>query len=159
MTGSDDRRERIKAKVAASQARLNRDGDLAPAPHRLPNLPDAYPPDNYRTLAGEYPLLTVGLGLGMGLLAGALLPKRKSSGLLSKRTVALLSAAAEIAITASKQAGDRERDVFASVFGTAKPAATRAKRTADLAGRKAQGLALGATREAVRLVSRVRKGK
>lgn len=159
MTGSDDRRERIKAKVAASQARLTRDGDREPVPQRLPNLPDAYPPDSYRTLAGEYPLLTMGLGLGLGLLAGALLPKRKSAGFISKRTVALLSAAAEIAITASKQAGDKERDVIASVFGTAKPAASRAKRSAELAGRKAQGLALGTTREAMRLVSRVRRGK
>ena len=49
-----------------------RDAPVLPA---RATLPDRYPPEDYRSLAGEYPWLTVAAGLGAGLLVGAMLPR------------------------------------------------------------------------------------
>ena len=68
MSDADTKRDRIKAKVAASQERLTRDSEFLPAVPQRKNLPDAYPPEDYRSLAAEYPLLTVAAGLGLGML-------------------------------------------------------------------------------------------
>ncbi|PKB25254.1 hypothetical protein B0I00_0447 [Novosphingobium kunmingense] len=159
MTEIDARRERIRQKVAASQERLKRDGDTAPAAQRMPNLPDAYPPENYRTLASEYPLLTVGLGLGLGLLAGALLPKRKP-GLLGKRAIALATAATELALALGKQARDEvieaERDAPTRLIDAAEPARRQATRLVRSARNHAVDVASGALREGARLVAQVR---
>lgn len=162
MNDSDARRERIKAKVEASQARLKRDGgDRVPA-QKLPNLPDAYPPENYRTLASEYPLLTMGFGLGLGLLAGALLPKRRK-GKFGKRAVAIATAATEIAFALGKHARDTaleaERAAAGKTLGTAAGARRQASRLAEQAGGQARQAAIGAVREAARLAARVRKAK
>ncbi len=106
MSDSDAKRERIKAKVEASQARLRRDAAAAEDERRLPNLADAYPPDTYRSLLSEYPVLTVALGLGLGVLAGSVLPKRKNSK-VAKRAMALASTAAELALVLREQAREK----------------------------------------------------
>ena len=77
MSESKARSERIAAKIADSQARLARDNPALPATPLPPK--DAYPPEDYRTLAGEYPWLAMAAGLGVGLLAGALVPKKAGS--------------------------------------------------------------------------------
>ena len=59
MSSLDPRQERIAAKIAASQERL--DGRITPRP-ALPTK-DAHPPEDYHTLIAEYPWLAVGLGL------------------------------------------------------------------------------------------------
>ncbi|WP_296679891.1 hypothetical protein [Novosphingobium sp.] len=162
MDQTETKRERIKAKVAASQARLKRDSqDGSIQPHRLPNLPDAYPPENYRSLAAEYPVLAVGIGLGLGLLAGALVPKRKGSR-FGRTAIALASTAAEVALTLSQHARtavtELEQDGAEKLARATVPARRTVKRIASSAGSRARTAASTAAREAVRLVTKARQG-
>ena len=76
MSEAQARSERIRDKIAASQDRLRRDAEAVPPASARAALPDAYPPDSYRSLVAEYPWLVVATGAGLGLLAGALVPKR-----------------------------------------------------------------------------------
>lgn len=162
MTDSEDKRERIKAKVAASQERLKRGSTASAAEKRMPNLPDAYPPENYRSLAREYPGLTVGLGLGLGLLAGAFLPKRKG-GLLGKRTAALAAAAAEVALTYGRQARDAaidaEQDAAERISEATEPARRSAQRIAARTAKTVRSATNQTISEAASLFSRIRQGK
>ena len=79
MTEEDTRRTRIQAKIAASQERLRRDGPPSPA-----RLADDTPPEKFTSLLADYPGLTIAAGLGLGLLAGALLPKSAGSKLAKR---------------------------------------------------------------------------
>lgn len=154
-------RDRIKAKVAASQQRLKRDSDAVPMIPQRPNLPDAYPPENYRSLAAEYPLLAVAAGIGVGLLVGALIPKRAGSK-VGKRALTLATMAGELGLALSKQARDAARDAgedgVAKVATASAPLRRRATRLAGNAGSGARSAGLLVAREAVRLAARVRKG-
>lgn len=138
--------ERIAEKIAASQARLERDSSTLPAP--IPPK-DAYPPEDYRTLAAEYPWLAVAAGLGVGLLAGALVPKRAGSK-LGQRAVALAMMAGEIGLALSKEAGDKASEAGREGLARAKDSTTQLRATAR---------STGATiaREAIRLAARARR--
>lgn len=104
MSEAKARSERIRGKIAASQARLHRDSAaLPPTPARQP-LPDAYPPESYRSLAAEYPWLVVATGAGLGMLAGALVPKGFGNK-LGSRLMTAAALAAELGLAISKQAG------------------------------------------------------
>jgi len=138
---SKARSERIAAKIADSQARLERDNPALPATPLPPK--DAYPREDYRTLAGEYPWLAMAAGLGVGLLAGALVPKKAGSQ-FTQRALSLAMVAGEIALALSKQADDR------------------AAASADQPGSKASagtgssaGIALA--RQAIKLAARARQ--
>ena len=106
MSKANQRSDRISQRIAASQARLERDDESLPAVPRSEKLPDAYPPENYRGLAAEYPWLTVAAGLGLGILVGALLP-RNAGGKTGRRMLGLATAAAELGLAFSKQARDK----------------------------------------------------
>jgi hypothetical protein len=95
------KRSRIQDKIAASQARLRGDQPVPP-PRR--NLPDGYPPENYRSLAAEYPVLTVVGGLALGALAASLLPKSTGSK-VGRRLLSTAALAAELGLALSKHAG------------------------------------------------------
>ena len=116
MSDSDAKRSRIKNKIAASQARLLREAPPATPPVRR-NLPDAHPPQDYRSLAAEYPGLTVAAGLALGLLVGALVPKRAGSK-LGQRALGAATMVAELGLALSKQARDAAGDAAQS--GTVK---------------------------------------
>lgn len=100
MSDDDARRERIKSRIAASQARLDRN---APAPARR-SLPDASPPEDYRSLALEYPWLTLAAALGGGMLIGALLP-RGIGRKLGRSAMSAAMAGSELAIELGRHAG------------------------------------------------------
>ncbi|MDE2410529.1 MAG: hypothetical protein KGM18_02005 [Sphingomonadales bacterium] len=161
MSDTDTKRERIKAKVAASQARLLRDNDEHPIAPRRANLPDAYPPEDYRGLAAEYPLLTVAAGLGLGLLVGAMLPKR-FGGKLGKRALTLATMAGELGLALTKNARDAAievgQDGIEKAGAASKPLRRQAVRIASSAGGGARAAGLAVAREAIKLAARARKG-
>ncbi len=103
MNDAEAKRERIKARITASQDRQRRDESSLPA---LQHFPDQYPPENYRSLAGEYPLLTLAGGLAAGLLFGALLP-RKAGSKLGARALTAATVAGELGLALSKSARER----------------------------------------------------
>lgn len=152
MSEAKARSERIRGKIAASQARLRRDSaDAAPVPVRA-TLPDAYPPESYRSLAAEYPWLVVATGAGLGLLAGAILPKR-FGGKLGGRLLTAATMAAEFGLAMSRSAGSKEPE-------TAAPVSTPAARLRASVGRSAgsarsTGLMLAG--EAIKLTARARR--
>ncbi len=135
MIGSKARSERIAAKIAESQARLARDNPALPAVPLAPR--DAYPPEDYRTLAGEYPWLAMAAGLGVGLLAGALMPKKAGSQ-FTQRALSLAMVAGEVALALSKSANEQAGDAAAPASPKAKapsPGATLARQAIKLAAR------------------------
>jgi len=153
---AEQRSERIRQRIAASQGRLARESEDLPAIPRREPLPDAYPPENYRSLAAEYPLLTVAAGVGMGLLLGALVPKG-AGGKAGRRAMVLATAAAELGLALSKQAadkaGDAGRDGLAKLDQGTAPLRQRASRAGSSA--RSQGVRLAS--EAIRLAARLRK--
>ncbi len=100
------RRERIKARIAASQERFRRDSPEAPTSLALP---DRDPPEKFTSLLAEYPGLTIAAGLGLGLLAGALMPKTAGSK-LARRGTALVAVAGELGLFLAKQAMEKAAD-------------------------------------------------
>lgn len=149
MSDADDRRARINERIAASQDRMRRSSVDLPAVPKRETLPDAYPPDDYRSLAKEYPWLTMAAGAGLGLLAGALLPKRAGSK-LGKRVLGMATVAAELGLSLSRQAGNAASETTA-------PMRQRAGRAAGSARTGARSAGLSLAREAIRLAARVRK--
>lgn len=74
--------------------------ELSAAPQRLP---EGEPPEGVTGLIADYPGLAVAAGLGVGLLAGALLP-RSTGRKLARGAVFLASAGGEIGLALGKQA-------------------------------------------------------
>lgn len=109
-------------------------------------LPDASPPETYRSLAAEYPWLTLAAGAGVGLLIGALIPRR-ITGKLGQHAAAAASWVGEASMALAPQGG-----VAKITQGTAQ-LRQRAGRTAGLA--QSAGTALA--REAFKLVLKARK--
>lgn len=145
MSSLEPRQERIAARIAASQDRLDRSSPSRPA---LP-AKDAYPPEDYRSLVAEYPWLAVAAGVGLGLLAGALVP-RKSSSRLGKRALGLAIAAGELGLALSKQAGERASDAGREGLTLSREGGSQVRDSARSAGATI-------AREAIRLAARVRK--
>lgn len=145
MSGSKARSERIAAKIAASQARLDRENPALPAAPLPPK--DAYPPEDYRSLAGEYPWLAVAAGLGVGLLAGALVPKKAGSK-FGQRALSLAMVAGEIALALSKQD---------DAGATAAPAATQPGQPGAKARKASDSTGATLARQAIKLAARARK--
>lgn len=156
MTEPEDRRRRINDRIAASQERLNRESDSLPALPRREPLPDRYPPEDYRSLAAEYPVLTLAAGVGLGLLVGALLPKGVG-GKAGRRAMGVAAAAAELGLVLSKSARDRAaeagREGLAELGERAAPLRQRATRAGGSA--RSQGVRLAG--EAIKLAARLRK--
>lgn len=127
-----------------------------PVPRQRPRLPDADPPESYRLLAGEYPWLAMAAGAGIGLLVGALVP-RKAGAKLAKQAVGLAAAAGELGLalsarareqaeTMARQGLDRIEDGSGQLRSRAQRSAAAAKHTgADL------------LREALKVVRNTRK--
>lgn len=130
-----------------------RDAPVLPA---RATLPDRYPPEDYRSLAGEYPWLTVAAGLGAGLLVGAMLP-RGLGGKFGKRAFAAASIAAELGLALSRKAGDAAgesgREGLRRMGEAAAPLRQRAAR--GEASARSAGLVIA--REALKLATRKRK--
>lgn len=152
MSEAEARTKRIRSKIAASQDRLQRDSAAAaPVPARV-TLPDAYPPESYRSLAAEYPWLVVAAGAGLGLLAGALVPKQ-FGGKLGGRLLTAATLAAEFGMAMSKQASRNEPELAAPVSTPASRVRARVSRSAGSA--RSTGLMLAG--EAIKLAARARR--
>ena len=149
MSEADEARQRIKDKVAASQERLQRDSGLLPAVPSPARFPDAYPPEDYRTLLKEYPWLAVAAGLGAGLLLGAVLP-RGLGGRIGKRALAAATVAGELGLALGQQAREKAAEGTGDLAG-------RVARVSSPARSKARGAGLAIVREAVKLAGRTRK--
>ena len=160
---TEAKRSRIKDKIAASQARLSRESlDQSGYDNQLDG-----PPENYRSLAAQYPWLTVAGGLAVGLLVGAMLPK-SAARKFGNRAVGLATIAAELGMAFSKQARETAGEVVHDGAerlgeighrlddGTAEMRA-RARRTAGKAAGSARSAGQSVVREALRLAARARK--
>ncbi|HEX4846945.1 MAG TPA: hypothetical protein VFV30_02280 [Novosphingobium sp.] len=160
MSEADDKRERIRSRIAESQERLTRESDQLPAlpPRRAPA--DAYPPEDLRSLASEHPWLVVAAGAGAGLLLGALLPKRAGSK-LSGRALGLAAAGAELALALSRNAReaaeDGAREGLQRLDERTAPLRRRAGEAAGTASRSARSTGVRIAGEAIKLATRLRK--
>lgn len=153
MSEADARRDRIKDKIAASEERLRLGQPGAPV---LKKLADEYPPEDVRSLAGQYPWLTVAAGAGLGLLVGALLPKKAGSK-LGKRAMTLATIGAELGLALSKQARERAVDASRDLGETIGEGAGEFRRRAGRAAGSARSTGLTLARQAVKLAARARR--
>ncbi len=151
MTEDATRRTRIQAKITASQERLRRDGPTSPA-----RLPDDAPPEKFTSLLADYPGLTIAAGLGLGLLAGALLPKSAGSK-LAKRGTALAAIAGEIALFAAKQAMDKAGEAASEGREAAGRIGTAAGKKAGVARSAARTAGTALAKKAIDLATSVRR--
>jgi ElaB/YqjD/DUF883 family membrane-anchored ribosome-binding protein len=156
VSDADDRRARINERIAASQDRMRRSSVDLPAVPKRETLPDAYPPEDYRSLAKEYPWLAIAAGAGLGLLAGALMPKRAGSK-LGKRALGVATVAAELGLALSRQAGSKAAERLSQLDESTAPIRQRAGRAAGSARSGARSAGVTLAREAIRLAARVRK--
>ena len=156
MSKTDPRRDRIANRIAASQKRLQRDGDKVPAKARRDPFPDAWPPENYRSLAKEYPWLAMAAGLGVGVLVAALLPRNAVSK-AGRRAMAAATVAAELGLAFSKQARDAAeeaaQDGLSMIDETTAPLRQRAAGATKSA--RSRGMRLAG--EAMKIAGRLRK--
>jgi ElaB/YqjD/DUF883 family membrane-anchored ribosome-binding protein len=156
VSDAESRRAKINERIAASQERMRRGSVNLPAVPKRETLPDAYPPEDYRSLAREYPWLTVAAGAGLGLLAGALLPKKAGSK-LGKRALGMATIAAELGLALSRQAGSKAAEGLSRIEESSAPLRQRAGRAAGSARSGARSAGVTIAREAIRLAARVRK--
>ena len=156
MSKTDPRRDRVAKRIAASQERLQRDSDKVPTKPRRDPLPDAWPPEDYRSLAKEYPWLAMAAGLGIGVLVAALLP-RNFAGKAGRRALGAVTVAAELGLAFSKQArdlaGEATHDGLAKLDETTAPL----RQSATSAGKTARSRGMRLAGEALKLATRLRK--
>lgn len=156
MSAADQRSNRIKERIAASQARLDRESHELPTIPRRQPLPDAYPPEDYRSLAAEYPWLAMAAGMGIGMLAGALLPKGAGSK-VGRRVIGAASVAAELGLAFSKQARDRAQEVGREGLEQIDERTAPLRQRAARAGGDARTKSVRLASQAIRLAARLRK--
>lgn len=154
MSGDDERRSRISDRIAASQARLDR-GAVS---QQRRALPDASPPDDYRSLALEYPWLTLAAAIGGGMLIGALLP-RSFGRRLGRGALSAARVGGELALALGQQAREAGRDGLTHLGELGEAGAELRQRSVQassaMAGR-ARKIGAAAAREAIKLAKRKR---
>lgn len=161
---ADTKTSRIKDKIAASQARQQRDATPAPA---LRPLRDDYPPEHVSTLAGQYPLLTLAAGALAGVALGALLPRALGRH-FSRRALTIVTIAGELGLAASRRARDAAEDAgrqstvrlgeLSETIGEGGGELRRkAGRIAGSVAGGARSTGLSLAREAIKLAARARR--
>jgi hypothetical protein len=140
-----------KPENSTAPQKTNRDAAAARSP-----LPDAYPPDSYRSLAAEYPWLTVFAGVGLGMLAGALVP-RTAGARLGKRAIKLATQAGELGLTLSARARDRAGEIGRESIAQIEDRAAIVRKQADQSAASAKATGAALLGEAIRLVAKARK--
>lgn len=152
MSKTEQRQDRIAKRITASQERLQRDSKTTRAKKRRDPLPDAWPPENYRTLAKEYPWLAMAAGLGVGVLVAALLPRNVLSK-VGRRAMGAATVAAELGLAYSKQArdaaGEAAHDGLVIIDETTAPLRQRA----TSAGKSARSRGMRLAREAIKFAT------
>jgi hypothetical protein len=153
---TDPRQDRIAKRIAASQERLQRDGGKYPAkPHRDP-LPDAWPPEDYRSLAKEYPWLAMAAGLGVGVLVAALLP-RNVLGKAGRRAMGAATVAAELGVAFSKQAREAAREAAQDGLTIIDETTAPLRQRTVNASKSARSRGMRLAGEAMKIAGRLRK--
>lgn len=179
MTKATGKSEGIKAKIARSEAQLQ-SGDALPVPRR----PDDAPPEKLSNLISDYPGLAIAAGLGLGLLAGAILP-RSAGRKLVRGGVFVASTAGELGLAFGRQAihkadevtregremlgdtagiagrvaaeaGHKVADASRKAAGAGREAGAGAQKLAEGAAERVRDLGLGLAKKAVDAASRVR---
>lgn len=165
VTKANSTSDRLREKIEASAADLH--GDPAVPALRVP---DAEPPEQFSGLLAEYPGLAIAAGLGLGLLAGAVLPRRAGRK-LARGAFFLASTGGELGMILGKQAlrkaDDATRDgrqkLGETVSGAAHKAAdasrkagAQAKDAATDASERARDLGLGLAKMAIDAASKLR---
>jgi ElaB/YqjD/DUF883 family membrane-anchored ribosome-binding protein len=153
---TDPRRDRVAKRIAASQERLTRESDTLSAQPRRDPLPDRDPPENYRSLAREYPWLTVAAGLGVGVLVAALLP-RKFASKSAKRAMGLATVAAELGLAYSRQARDAAGEAAHDGLAMLDEGTAPLRQRAVSAGKTVRSRGTRLAGEAIKAVARLRK--
>ncbi|MDB5723369.1 MAG: hypothetical protein JWQ16_123 [Novosphingobium sp.] len=131
MTKATSKSDRIRAKIADSDAQLQAE-DTLPAVRR----PDPAPPEKFSNLISEYPGLAIAAGVGIGLLAGVLLPRSTGRKLL-RGGVFVASTASELGLAFGKQAVRKADSATRDGREMLGDTATKAGHLASGAGRKA----------------------
>lgn len=144
-------------------------------------LPEGEPPEGVSGLIADYPGLAIATGLGIGLLAGALLP-RSAGRKMARGAVFLASTGSELGLALGKQAlrkadevtrdsrerlsetagevahsvAERASDLSHKAAEASRTAGTNAQRLAGDASERARDLGLGLAKLAVDVVARIR---
>lgn len=176
MTKATKKSDSIRARIDESEAQLR--GDKAVPATRLP---EGDPPEQFSGLIGEYPGLAIAAGLGLGLLAGALLP-RQAGRKLARGAVFLATTSGELGRVLGKQAlskvddatrdrrerlgdtasevahkaADVSRDLGKKAADAGRKAGADAQRLAGDASNRARDLGLGIAKMAIDAASRLR---
>lgn len=133
MTKTNSTSDRIRAQIDKSSAELK---STAPAKR----VPEAVPPEGVSGLVADYPGLAIAAGLGIGLLAGALLP-RSAGRKLARGAIFLASAGGELGLAFGKQAlqaaDEATRESREKLSGTASEVANTVADRATELGHKA----------------------
>ena len=108
-----------------------------PVNNRLIRLPDADPPEQIATLAGEYIGLSIAGGLVLGLLVGSLIPRAPGKK-LSRRASALAAIAGEVALLLAKQALDHAGETAQQAKQSARNGREKWHKTSDRLGEAAR---------------------
>lgn len=91
---------------AKRNAKMTDDDKTLPA---ITTPPAGEPPEDFSALARQYPGLLLAGGIAIGLVAGALLP-RKAGGKLAGRAAALAAVAGELGLALSQSAREKAGD-------------------------------------------------
>jgi len=157
---ADEKRERIRGRIAASEERLQRESSQLPALPHQPARKEEQRPETIRALLRDHPLLVLAAGAGAGLVLGSLLPKRAGSK-VSARALGLAATGAELALAFSRNARNAAEESAREGLhrldeGTA-PLRRNASRAVGQAGRNARSTGVKLASEAIRLATRLRK--
>lgn len=122
----------------------------------LAKVPDSEPPETYTDLARDYPLALIAGGLAMGVLAGALLP-RGIGRKVGKSVLTGALMAGELGRNYSRQAGEKLGDVASDGRDKVVELGSRAQGGGQKAVLTSRDLGIKAAREALKLVSNLRR--
>ena len=127
-----------------------------PVNNRLIRLPDADPPEQIATLAGEYIGLSIAGGLVLGLLVGSLIPRAPGKK-LSRRASALAAIAGEAALLLAKLALDHAGETAHQAKQSARNGREKWHKTSDRLGEAAGRVATEASKIARQSASKLAK--
>lgn len=156
MSEAEQRRERVRQRIAASQGRLEREsGDLPAVPRREP-LTAAQQPSEFATAVKNNPMLSLAAGVGIGLLIGALVPKN-AGGKTGRRVLALAGAAAELGLALGKQAADKASDAGRQGVARLEEGTAPLRQRAGRAGNAARSRGIKLAGKAIKIAAKLRK--
>lgn len=174
MNKTTSKSDQIRARIDESATDLR-----ATAPTKLP---EGEPPEGVSGLIADYPGLAIAAGVGIGLIAGALLP-RSAGRKMARGAVFLASTGSELGLALGKQAlrkadeatrdsrerlsetagdvahtvAERASDLSHKAAEVSRSAGANAQRVAGDASDRARDLGLGLAKLAVDAVARIRK--